>query len=141
MLLLMLLIQQHSISQLGNGSMVRLKPGVDLDSVHGKMFFAIAMADRVWEQLGFNECWITAAHEAGHHTNPDVTRQFHLLPDGTCQAVDARTHQFNTQQKHEARRILASILGKDYDVILELEGQPLEHIHMQYDPKRPGTVI
>lgn len=99
------------------------------------------MMDRVWEQLGFHECWITAAREAGHHTNPDPKRQFHLLPDGTCQAVDGRTHQFSTPQKREARRILASILGKDYDVILEAEGEANEHIHVQYDPTRQGTVV
>lgn len=121
--------------------MIRLKDGIDLDSVHGKIYFAVSMADRVWEQFGFPECWITAANEPGHTTNPDPYRQFHLLPDGTCQACDFRTHQFNSVQKHEARRILASILGKDYDVLLENEDKSNEHIHVQYDPKRPGTVI
>ena len=121
--------------------MIRIKPGVELDSVHGKMFFAIAMADRVWMQLGSEECWITAANEPGHETNPDPRRRFHLLPDGTCQAVDFRIHQFTPFNKTEGRRILASILGRDYDVLLEAPGEANEHIHVQYDPKQPGTII
>lgn len=121
--------------------MIRLKPGVDLDSVHPKIYFAIIMADQVWKQLGFEEVWVTAANEPGHTTNPDPMRQFHLLPDGTCQACDLRIHQFTPENKKEARRILASILGKEYDVILESEGKANEHIHVQYDPNRPGTAV
>jgi hypothetical protein len=102
------------------------------------MFFAIAMADRVWEQLGQPECWITGANETGHSTGP---RGFHHLPDGTCQACDLRIHAFNDEQKKEARRILASILGRDYDVLLESIDMPNEHIHVQYDPQRPGTNV
>lgn len=121
--------------------LIRLKAGVSLDKCHPKIFFAMAMAARVWEQLGAEELWITAANEPGHKTNLDPQRQFHRLPDGSCQAFDNRVHQFNYDQKREARRILASILGRDYDVLLEKVDTDQEHIHVQYDPNRPGTVI
>ncbi len=120
---------------------VRIKAGVSLDKVHPKVFFAIALAGTAWEQLGAAELWITAGNEAGHTTNPDPLRQFHRLPDGSCQAIDLRVHQFTGTNKHEARRILASMLGVNYDVILEKEGLPDEHIHVQWDPDRPGTVL
>src|SRR5262245_50489306 len=122
-------------------ALVRIKEGVSLDRTHPKLWFAIAMAARVWGQFGLAELWITGAHEPGHTTNPDTHRQFHLLPDGTCQASDLGVHKFkNDEQKREAQRILSSILGKYYDVLLEKLGTPQEHMHVQYDPERPGTI-
>jgi hypothetical protein len=52
-----------------------------------------------------------------------------------------RIHQFIGINKTEARRILASMLGPSYDVLLEKVGKEDEHIHIQYDPERPGTVL
>lgn len=120
---------------------VRIKPGVSLDKVHHKMFFAVFCAAVVWEQMGANFIEVTGANEAGHTTNPDKERQFHRLPDGTCQAFDFGIHNLKSEKKPEARRILASMLGSMYDVLLEFVDTKDEHIHVQFDPKRPGTVL
>jgi hypothetical protein len=119
---------------------VRIKAGVSLDLTHPKVFVALARATAVWEKIEAREMWITACNEAGHTTNPDRNRQFHRLPDGTCQAFDLRTHNLaNLASIYQAQRLLAATLGKYYDVVLENVGTDNEHIHVQYDPERLGT--
>ena len=76
--------------------MIRIKEGVSLDRLNGKMFFAISMADRVWEQLRSSEC-----HIAG--TEPAYIVEF----DARC---------FDDSDKKEARRLLKAILGRNYEV-------------------------
>ena len=119
---------------------IRLKDGVSLDHCHGKMYHAISIATQVWQQCGAHELWITGGREHGHTTNPDVSRQFHWLPDGSCQAIDLRTHNLSEGKAQEAQRLLARLLGPEYDVLLEHPGEDNEHIHVQYDPMRLGTV-
>ena len=125
--------------------MIRLKPGVVLDNVHPRIFFALAMAAPIWERYGSPELWVTAANEAGHTTGP---RGFHRLPDGTCQAVDLRTWNIPAREHRLlAVQELGAILGPLYDVLFEEEikdpttGKVLrgEHCHAQHDPERPGT--
>lgn len=119
---------------------IRLKSGVSLDYTHHKVFYAIGLIAPLAEQYGITELWVTAAREHGHTTNPDPKRQFHWLPDNTCQAFDMRTHDM-TGDKHDAVRVFGRILGPTFDVILENEGGDNEHIHTQYDPDRPGTAL
>jgi hypothetical protein len=117
---------------------VRLKDGVDLNNVHVKMFMAIGLISTLFEQFGCHELWITGAREHGHTTNPDVNRQFHWLPNDTCQAIDLRTHDI-TGNKYELQHLVARLLGPLYDVFLEFADSLNEHLHIQYDPERPGT--
>lgn len=119
---------------------IRLKNNISFDKVHHQVFFAIGLSAPIFQQFGCDELWITGVNESGHHSNSDPMRQFHRLPDGTCQAFDGRTHNV-TDNKHEMRRIIAALLGPSFDVILENEGEENEHLHTQYDPLRPGTVI
>ena len=117
--------------------MVRVKEGVSLDSMHPKMFLAIAMAAPIWERWGAADLWITGGNEAGHGTG---ARGFHRLQDGTAQAVDIRTWNIpRLACRHKAAKELANILGLLYDVLYEKPGQQGEHCHVQWDPERPGT--
>ncbi len=125
---------------------VRLKGATSLDRVHHEVFRAIAAAATVWAKHGADELWITGANEPGHSTGP---RGFHRLPDGTCQAVDLRTWNIaDHEARHEAATELAAELGPMFDVLYEEEvrdpttGTVLrgEHVHVQHDPERPGTV-
>jgi hypothetical protein len=119
---------------------IRLKPGASLDNVHPRIYFAIAMAAPVWARYGSPDLVVTAGNEAGHETNPDPKRQFHRLPDGTCQAGDLRTWTIPVlEHRHAACKELAGILGPDYDVLYERPGLKGEHCHVQLDPERPGT--
>jgi len=119
---------------------IRLKDGVSLDHMHHRIYSAIGLLAPLFDQFGCRELWITGARERGHTTNPDVGRQFHWLPDSTCQAIDIRTHDI-TGDKHDMQRIVARLLGPSYDVILESIGTSNEHLHIQYDPERPGTIV
>ena len=120
--------------------MIRLKDGVSLDRVDRHVFHAVAIADEIWARHGAAECWVTAGNEPGHKTNLDRSRQFHRLPDGTCQAADLRTHNLPPANVKPAVDELARTLGPLYDVLLEHPGEPIEHCHLQFDPDRPGTV-
>ena len=126
--------------------MIRIKQGVSLDNVHPRIFLVIGFAAPIWDKYGSRDLWITGGNETGHSTGD---RGFHRLPDGTCQAVDLRTWTI-TDPAHRLAAVkeLAAVLGQLYDVLHEDEkrdpttGAVLrgEHVHVQFDPDRPGTV-
>lgn len=117
--------------------MIRTKAGVSLDNVHHRIFVVIALAAPVWAKYGSPDLTVTAANESGHSTGP---RGFHRLPDGTCQAVDLRTWSIPVlEDRHKACAELARLFGQHYDVLYEKPGERGEHVHIQYDPERPGT--
>lgn len=51
----------------------------------------------------------------------------------TDEALDLRTHNLTPAEKHLFKTTIQTRLGKDYDVILEDEGGPNEHLHVEYD--------
>jgi hypothetical protein len=57
---------------------------------------------------------------------------------GAGWAVDFRTKKFTTEQKHALRDKVKERLGQAYDCILEDEGGPNEHLHVERDPIRGG---
>ncbi len=125
--------------------MIRLKPNVSLDNVHSRIFLAIGLTAPIWDRYGSPDLWVTAANEPGHGTG---LRGFHRLPDGVCQAADFRTWTIpSVRDRRRAVDELAAQLGPLYDVLFEEElrdptsGKVLrgEHVHIQFDPDRPGT--
>ena len=116
-------------------SVIRLKnPDISLDNLHPGIWSAIAIAAEVWAKWR-TDLVITGANEPGHTTNPDPTRQFHRLPDGTCQAVDLRVWNLPAEVRREAVAALRERLGPDYDVIYERPGEAGAHVHVEYDKK------
>lgn len=53
-------------------------------------------------------------------------------------AVDLRTKNLTPAEKHGLRDRVRERLGDAYDVILEDEGGPNEHLHVERDPVRGG---
>lgn len=53
----------------------------------------------------------------------------------TDEALDFRTKHLTTNAKHAWSAELKRRLGRDFDVILEDEGGPNEHLHVEYDSK------
>lgn len=49
----------------------------------------------------------------------------------TDEALDIRSHNFSTEDKHKFVETLRTRLGREYTVLLEDEGLPNEHIHCQ----------
>ena len=50
-------------------------------------------------------------------------------------AADLRSKHLTQEQRHTALILLKRELGADYDVLLESEGKPNEHFHIEFDPK------
>lgn len=53
-------------------------------------------------------------------------------------AVDFRTKNLTPAEKHGLRDKVKARLGAAYDAILEDEGGPNEHLHVERDPVRGG---
>lgn len=58
----------------------------------------------------------------------------------TDEALDFRTKTMGAQTKRQFMADLKARLGADFDLVLEDDGGPNEHLHVEYDPKRPGEV-
>lgn len=54
-------------------------------------------------------------------------------------AVDFRTKNLTGDQKHYLRDRVKERLGNAYDVVLEDEGGPNEHMHIERDRRRGGV--
>jgi hypothetical protein len=50
-------------------------------------------------------------------------------------ALDVRTKNLTSDEKHALLNAVRERLGPDYDVILEFEGRANEHAHIEYDPR------
>ena len=54
----------------------------------------------------------------------------------TDEAIDIRSKNFpNKRAKQDFMAAVLLRLGPGYDMILESEGQPNEHVHLEWDPK------
>lgn len=73
---------------------------------------------------------ITSAQDSQHHPGS-------VHPLGM--AVDFRTHNLRSGQARRLRDRVQERLGAAYDVILEDEGGPNEHLHVERDPIRGGV--
>lgn len=51
-------------------------------------------------------------------------------------ALDFRTKNLSKIDKYRFKSTLAERLGKGYDLVLEDEGGPNEHLHVEYDSKK-----
>lgn len=73
---------------------------------------------------------ITSVNDSGHGTN---SRHY------VDEALDVRTHNFRSRNaKRDFRAILEAKLGDQFRVLLENEGTPNEHLHVQV---RKGHVL
>lgn len=106
----------------------RIKPGVRIPpaSAYAVMLWVGAS---VFHDRGY-DCIKTSAIEGAHSWSSE-----HYKGD----AVDFRTWHVNSlEEKREIARDIADALGEDFDVVFhEPGGEYVEHIHVEYDPKRP----
>jgi hypothetical protein len=96
---------------------MKLKPGVNLDGVSWRLFYAAVVAEEIYKKFGA-ELVITSANDGKHG---DKTLHHKGL------ALDLRTWNLGGREMQVASE-LAAALGKGYDVVLEKD-----HIHMEYD--------
>jgi hypothetical protein len=103
-------------------AVVKIKPGAQ-----PRLLDLMAAVGNVAANLGAPpEVWITSGMDSLHSPN-----SLHYA----LRAIDIRTKNFPTAgSKRAFMAALQAELGPDYDVILEYEGQPQEHIHAEADP-------
>src|SRR5437762_873988 len=93
-----------------------------------KVVIIAAAAVNAANQLGFEgPTTVTSANDGVHKPN-----SFHYVD----RALDFRTHDLTADQKHGWLAAVKIRLGSEYDVLLEDEGKPNEHMHIEFDPKK-----
>lgn len=104
--------------------MIQFKEGVKAygkkGTVRRETWFAIEEAYKVYKQLG-KELVVTSLCDGRHSKN-----SLHYFGN----AVDLRTRHLKDKEKAEVTVLLAKILGKDYDCVLEDT-----HLHVEFDPE------
>lgn len=100
--------------------MLSIKPGVKVAGIRPEMILAVMVAERVCERYGV-DLVITSALDGKHSETS--------LHYSGC-AVDLRNKEMASDAKDEAVRTLKESLGRDYDVILEVD-----HIHIEFQPR------
>jgi len=98
---------------------MKLKPGVNLQDVSWRMFYAAVIAEGVYRKYGA-ELVITSANDGKHG---DKTLHHKGL------ALDLRTWNLGGREMQVSAE-LQKALGDEYDVVLESD-----HIHCEYDPE------
>lgn len=102
--------------------MIKLK-----DSVRPRNLVILAAAANVFHTLidGPADLVVTSGNDSRH-----MTGSKHYLGN----ALDFRTKTFTAAAKRLFKKRLAERLGGDYDLVLEDEAGPNEHLHVEYDP-------
>jgi hypothetical protein len=105
--------------------MIRFKETVDLRVMQPQLVFALILCDQVYGSMGYNEMWITSVSD----TDPSRVKGS-LHPVG--KAADLRFPKTMVGNPltvwKPLANALASRLGKQYDVVLEID-----HIHIEFD--------
>ncbi len=102
--------------------MLRVKQGVDLSGLRNEMMFALHVATDAFAAFGY-ETVLTSARDGKHGQG-----SLHYVG----LAVDLRTTKAGVDREsaRRLRRIIATRLGAQYDVIAEEL-----HIHIEFQPK------
>lgn len=58
----------------------------------------------------------------------------------TNEALDIRTKNLTANEKHALHTAVQARLGKHYQVFLEFEHGPQEHLHIEFDPRHAPLV-
>ena len=104
---------------------MKLKHGVRLADLTPQMALAAIVVREVYRDLDPGcSCTITPANDGKHS---DASWHY------KGRALDFRTHDF-TGDKQQLLYSLKEALGPEFDVLLEGDGTPNEHVHLEFDP-------
>jgi hypothetical protein len=101
-------------------SQIKLKPTVVVPKV---VIIACAVVNAA-TALDLPDMLVTSGNDSGHMAGSRHYRD---------QALDFRTKHLTKAQKHALVDEVTRRLGDAYDVILEFEDGPNEHLHVEYD--------
>lgn len=104
---------------------LEIKEGVDLNGLHIKMVESIPIVMNVLTAYGVTPT-ITSGLEGDDHMRTSLHYKGRALDWRTRELVGG----YLGDDAHEVHNIIKTVLGVDYDVILETT-----HLHIEYDPK------
>jgi hypothetical protein len=104
-----------------------LKTGVDLRGMHPVWGIAFPIIQQVFLKYKY-ACIITSANDSKHGPN-----SWHYKG----RALDLRMKHVENLDKARLVHEVRDSLGLQFDVVFEAEGQPNEHLHIEFDPKEP----
>lgn len=105
--------------------MLIFKKGIPASGLKQEMLHALDVATGVFE--GYNKDCIVTSARSGKHSN--YSHHYKGL------AVDLRSHHLaGNDMRQDVLTDLRSVLGNEYQVILEAVGTSNEHYHLEYDP-------
>lgn len=106
--------------------MIRLKDSVNLNTIKPELIIGIMVLYSVMHEFNI-EMVITSAADSKHSENSLHYQGY---------AVDIRSkHIPSRSRKFEILAIAKNLMDKQFDIILESEGEDNEHYHLEYDPK------
>lgn len=116
--------------------MIEIKDSsVRLHDIVPELVLGIVVFDQVLGMYGVNTV-LTSANDGNHSA-----KSLHYCREGKhtdkkCRAVDIRSHypELNGMERIVVTEV-KSRLGPNFDIVLEDEGGPNEHFHMEWDPK------
>jgi len=100
---------------------MKTKEGVSLDGLKPEILSILDIVDSVYKDLAGREVVITSTTDSKHGV-----KSFHY----SGFAIDTRIRDLTPKQSANILVELKNKLGKDYDVVLEID-----HFHIEYDPK------
>ena len=110
---------------------MKLKPGVQVGGLQPVMMIALLAAHKAITMECSAELLITSAGDGRHSS-----RSKHYLG----LAIDLRSKHLHPDEKEQVLAELRQALGDQFDVLLEGQGTPNEHFHIEFDPKRTAPV-
>lgn len=104
--------------------MIYIIEGVRFRELRPEIYNILPSIDEVFKGHGL-ECTITSANDKTHMINSLHYRNL---------ALDLRSHYIPPGYEHSMTDELKSVLGLDYNILLEGLNTPNEHIHLEYHP-------
>lgn len=106
--------------------MIEIKDGVKLGGLRAEMVLAVCIVEAILHDYGVR-CVITSGRDGKHK---DGSLHYKGL------ALDFRAHDLNEAYQKEALLAMQTLLGPEYQVLLEVATDPMAtHFHVEFDPK------
>ena len=102
-----------------------IKKGVTISKLTPQAVLAFVIVQPIFHRRD-RVCIMTSGDDSTHKPTSK-----HYTGD----AFDLRSKHLRLAEKGEVLVEMKEALGENYDVIIELVGEPLEHYHIEYDPK------
>lgn len=113
---------------------MKFKDGVGFKDVGWETFYALSIAEIVFQSFDHREVTVTSMNDSQHgeHTlhHPVYDAEGKLIKAGN--AADLRVWYIDLETQQAIARELRRRLGPNYDVVLETDPP---HIHVEFDPK------